>query len=74
MVKRAGGVLPAALRLDRSLPRALEKQLYAGLWAAILSGRMRAGTRLPSSRSVADELGVSRNTVIAAFGQLSAGA
>jgi GntR family transcriptional regulator/MocR family aminotransferase len=39
---------------------------------AIADGRLRAGTRLPSSRSLAGELGVARNTVVDAYGQLTA--
>ena len=48
------------------------RSIYEGIRKAILSRRMAAGIRLPSSRSLADELGVSRNTVVAAFDQLLA--
>src|SRR5205814_9116364 len=50
----------------------LQRQVYEGLRAAILAGRLRPGRRLPSSRSLANDLAVSRNTVTAAFGQLVA--
>ncbi len=40
--------------------------------AAVRSGRLRAGTRLPSSRALAADLGLARNTVADAFGQLVA--
>ena len=53
--------------LDRSSPEALYRQLYARLREAVLSGRLAAGTRLPSTRALAAELGVSRNTVTGAF-------
>ncbi len=46
------------------------RQLYEGLRAEILSGRLPAGARLPSTRAVAAELGVSRTTAVAAFDQL----
>ncbi len=45
-------------------------QLYAHLRAAILSGRLKKGTKLPSTRALADELHVSRNTVLNAYDQL----
>ena len=39
---------------------------------AILDGRVNAGARLPASRSLARELDLSRNTVLAAYEQLQA--
>ena len=53
--------------LDRSSPEALHRQLYGRLREAVLSGWLIAGTRLPSTRALAAELGVSRNTVTGAF-------
>ena len=46
--------------------------LEAGLRAALQSGRLAPGTRLPSSRALAADLGIARNTVAEAYGQLSA--
>lgn len=48
------------------------QQLYDYLRGAILSGQLKMGTRLPSTRALADELGVSRNTVLSAYEQLFA--
>ena len=48
------------------------RSVYAGIRKAILSRRLTPGIRLPSSRSLAQELSVSRNTVVAAFDQLLA--
>ena len=39
---------------------------------SIRTGRLPAGTRLPSSRSLAKDLGIARNTVADAYGQLVA--
>ena len=39
---------------------------------ALRSGRLAPGTRLPSSRALARDLGLARNTVAAAYGQLVA--
>src|SRR5580658_5750462 len=52
--------------------RELWRWLYQQLRMAILDGRLRAGTRLPSTRDFADQYGVSRGTVVAAFDQLQA--
>jgi GntR family transcriptional regulator/MocR family aminotransferase len=49
-----------------------QRQLYEQLRAAILGGRLLAGALLPSSRALAQELGVARNTVIYAYEQLGA--
>jgi GntR family transcriptional regulator/MocR family aminotransferase len=50
------------LRLDGEGP--LHRQLYRALRDAVLAGRLRAGERLPSTRALARELGLSRNTVL----------
>jgi GntR family transcriptional regulator/MocR family aminotransferase len=44
----------------------------AALRAAIRDGQLAPGTRLPSSRDLAGQLGVARGTVTAAYGQLVA--
>ncbi|MEZ5702448.1 MAG: winged helix-turn-helix domain-containing protein [Burkholderiaceae bacterium] len=38
---------------------------------ALLEGKLPAGERLPSSRDLAQDLALSRNTVVAAINQLS---
>src|SRR5260370_23055192 len=46
--------------------------LESALRAAVRSGRLAAGTALPSSRALAHDLGIARNTVVDAYGQLVA--
>jgi GntR family transcriptional regulator / MocR family aminotransferase len=46
--------------------------LEAALRDAVQAGRLAAGTRLPSSRALAADLGIARNTVAEAYGQLVA--
>jgi GntR family transcriptional regulator / MocR family aminotransferase len=60
------------VRLDRSARVPLRAQLEASLREAIRDGRLRAGERLPSSRELARELGVSRGMVQECYGQLLA--
>src|SRR5262252_2321979 len=60
------------LRLDRSASQPLRAQLEASLREAIRGGRLRAGERLPSSRELARELGISRGIVQECYGQLLA--
>lgn len=62
----------ALLSLDETSEVPLYRQLYDGLRAAILAGRLAPGTRLPGTRALADDLLVSRNTVLLAFDQLRA--
>jgi GntR family transcriptional regulator/MocR family aminotransferase len=50
----------------------LFRQLYEGLRQSILDGRLAPGVRLPATRGLAEELGVSRNTVLNAYEQLLA--
>jgi GntR family transcriptional regulator/MocR family aminotransferase len=58
------------LRLDRGSDQPLRSQLETGLRDAIRDGRLPAGERLPSSRELARELGVSRGLVQECYGQL----
>ena len=65
------GLSPELLvRLDRSAGQPLRAQLEASLRDAIRGGRLRAGERLPSSRELARELGVSRGMVQDCYAQL----
>ena len=59
-----------ALALDRAAAESLQQQIYDQVRAVILAGGLAPGTRLPSSRALAGELGCSRNTVVSAFDQL----
>ena len=50
----------------------LHREIYEALKAGIREGQFRPGSRLPSTRSLGADLGVSRNTVLAAYEQLLA--
>jgi GntR family transcriptional regulator/MocR family aminotransferase len=67
------GLSPELLvRLDRSATEPLRAQLEETLREAIRGGRLHAGERLPSSRELARELGISRGMVQECYGQLLA--
>lgn len=56
--------------LQREAETPLYEQLYLALRHQILDGELAAGQKLPSRRAMASRLGVSVNTVDAAYGQL----
>jgi GntR family transcriptional regulator/MocR family aminotransferase len=60
------------IRIDPSARGELQRQIYTGIRRAILDGVVRPGTRLPSSRGLAADLGVSRTTSLLALEQLAA--
>src|SRR3954470_9083320 len=70
VVNRTTPELLLALARDRAVP--LRAQLEGQLREAVGSGRLAGGVRLPSSRALAAELGVSRGVVVEAYGQLVA--
>jgi DNA-binding transcriptional MocR family regulator len=48
----------------------LFRQVYSGVRQAILSGALRPGERLPSTRDLAEQLGLSRTVVLLAYDHL----
>ena len=56
--------------LDNTRPETLTEQLVGQIREAIRKGRISRGARLPSSRNLADQLGISRNTVVRAYENL----
>ncbi|WP_163990006.1 PLP-dependent aminotransferase family protein [Pyxidicoccus caerfyrddinensis] len=72
MPKRAAGVPLPFLQPDAGGGEPLHRQLYERLREAILSGALAPRSRLPSTRTLSRELGVSRGTVEGAFAQLDA--
>jgi GntR family transcriptional regulator/MocR family aminotransferase len=60
------------IELERGGEAPLHEQIERSIREDIRAGRLAAGTRLPSTRGLAAELGVSRGVVSEAFGQLAA--
>ena len=60
------------IELIKNGDQPLKKQIYATLREQILSGKLKASEALPSTRELAVDLGVSRNTVVEAYEMLIA--
>jgi GntR family transcriptional regulator / MocR family aminotransferase len=65
------GFFPS-IRFENDESSPMYRQLYAWFRSAILTGELRPGHKLPSTRYLASELGISRITVLCAFQQLAA--
>ena len=71
-MKSPGGRLLTGLTLDRTSSTPLYRQLYLQIRQQILAGRLQGGTRLPSTRTLCKEQGLSRITILNAFDLLIA--
>ena len=71
MARKSGIGTLLGFDLERAGPTPLFQQLYRQLRQAVLEGRLRPGVRLPATRFLARELGLSRNTVLTAYDQLA---
>lgn len=71
MTKTGAGLFDF-LNLDRGDGAPLYTQLFAQVRDAILSGALQPGERLPSTRALAETLGVGRNTITTAYEMLAA--
>jgi GntR family transcriptional regulator / MocR family aminotransferase len=72
MRTRASGADLTTVKLDPASGVPLYRQLCEEVRRAISDGTLVAGARLPATRVVMKDLGVSRNTILAAFRQLVA--
>ena len=70
--KTAPSVPITGLDLDQNAGVPLYRQLYEGLRRAILIGELSPGVKLPSTRALAADLSIGRNTVVNAYEQLLA--
>ncbi len=60
------------IQIDKNAPVPLYRQIVAEVRRLIDAGLLAAGTRLPSSRELAEKLGISRKTVLVAYQELIA--
>lgn len=66
------GEFSPVIAVDRRASKPLHWQVYEAFRAAILRGNLRAGQKVPSSRSLARELNISRLPVLTGYSQLLA--
>src|SRR5579863_3738772 len=71
-MKKVSSAIMPIISIDRQAQRPLHRQIYDGYREAILGGTLRPGQRVPSTRALAAELGVSRIPVLTAYAQLLA--
>ena len=71
-LKGENAAVQISIQLDSDAPLSLQEQLAGHLRASIAAGRINPGCRLPGSRAFSDQLGVSRNTVLAVYECLAA--
>jgi len=71
-LRRRAKLFVPSITLVKDCDTPLHRQIYGQLARAIRGGEIPGGSRLPSSRVLARLLGVSRNTVLAAFDDLAA--
>ncbi len=71
-MKRVASAIVPLIPIDRKSPLVLHRQIYDSFRAAIVAGSLHPGQRIPSTRVLACELGVSRFPVLNAYAQLLA--
>ena len=71
MVKRSSGELLFSITVDRALDKSITTQVYNAIRQLITSSHLPAGKRLPSSRTLAKELAISRTTAMTVFERLT---
>src|SRR6185437_13419453 len=71
MKKVASGISPL-IAIDRALSKPLHRQIYDAYRGAIVGHSLRAGDRVPSTRLLASDLGISRIPILNAYAQLQA--
>ena len=66
MKKTPSGIVPI-IRIDRRAAEPLHRQIYSAFRNAIVERNLRPNDRVPSTRTLAVELGVSRIPVLNAY-------
>ena len=72
MKKNPHGAAVPMIAVHRKGEKPLHRQIYDAYRAMILERRLQPGQQIPSSRALADQLGISRIPVLGAYAQLLA--
>ena len=72
MRKKLRGAMVPVIAVDRHGEKPLHRQIYDAFRAMILDRRLQPGQQIPSTRALAEELGISRIPVLGAYAQLIA--
>jgi GntR family transcriptional regulator/MocR family aminotransferase len=70
--RKAPSAAPLLITLDQQARRPIFQQVFDGIRDAILTGRLKRGQQVPSTRLLAGELGIARSTVVLAYEHLVA--
>jgi len=71
-MKRTPSGISPVIAVSKTVPMPLYRQIYEGYRQSIVNGNLRAGQRVPSTRVLAGELGISRVPAMSAYAQLHA--
>jgi len=66
-MRRAAATFSPLIGVDRKAGRPLHAQIYAAIRGAIVARSLRGGERIPSTRALATQLGISRIPVLTAY-------
>src|SRR5262245_12022167 len=68
---RGPSAVPIRIQLDLGCDRPLHEQIGEQIRVLVIGGKLRPGCYIPSTRQLAEHLGVSRNTVLLAYQRLA---
>ncbi|MCG8378297.1 MAG: GntR family transcriptional regulator, partial [Proteobacteria bacterium] len=59
-----------SIELNPDSKQSLQSQIFESIREQILTGRLKSGMLMPSTRMLNEQLGVSRNTIVLAYDRL----
>lgn len=71
-MRKVSSAITPIISVNRNAQKPLHRQIYDAYRAVIVGGMLRPGQRVPSTRGLAAELGISRIPVLSAYAQLLA--
>ena len=71
-MSKVAATFSLVISVDRKSARPLHRQIYDAFRSMIVAGGLSSGQQIPSTRTLASELGISRIPILNAYGQLLA--